>query len=281
MSNRLGVFSATTAPNTGAGLVAAIGQLAFAKDTGLDWVKTGTADTAWTLASTAIGGGFHGAGFQAFTASGTYTPTAGMKYCLAIGTGPGGGGGGADTDGTANAVGTGSGGGAGETSMVLLTAAQIGASKTVTIGTGGTAGSDSGGDGSSGSSATSLGSLLVAQPGDGGLGSGINNTTSQRRAGSAGGSGGTGTLKVLGGSGGDGLAVSTYVYGGSGGVPIWGGGGRQIGIITSPGSTAGAAGRGYGAGGSGAVAIGGTTTGAAGGAGKDGVLYIIEFLGPA
>src|SRR5690348_6429103 len=62
---------------------------------------------------------------QTFTATGTYTPTAGMAHCLVYATGNGGGGGGVAAGGSSGQ--SGGGGGAGSTSIALLTAAQIGA----------------------------------------------------------------------------------------------------------------------------------------------------------
>ena len=75
-----------------------------------------------------------------FTANGTYTPTVGMSYCIIECVGGGGGGGGASDFGSINNVITGGGGGSGGYSRKKASAADIGVSKTVTIGAGGTAG---------------------------------------------------------------------------------------------------------------------------------------------
>lgn len=136
---------------------------------------------------------------QAFTAPGanTYTPTAGMKHCIVISTGGGGGGGGGDASAAAN-VGAGAGGGAGGTCIERFTAADIGASQTVTIGAAGAAGSTAGGNGGAGGN-TTFGALHTANGGAGGIGSG----NAAKRAGStAGGAGGVptgGLLNITGG----------------------------------------------------------------------------------
>src|SRR6266704_5700871 len=98
---------------------------------------------------------------QKFTSSGTYTPTAGMTYCIIEALGGGSGGGGCDgRGGTANGVS--GGGGAGGRSIKFSTAAIIGASQTVTIGaagTGGAAGANNGGAGGD----TSVGALCIGK----------------------------------------------------------------------------------------------------------------------
>ena len=95
------------------------------------------------------GGGISSVVLRAFTSSTTYTPTSGMAYALVIATG-----GGASGRGLSGSSGGRPGGGAGETTFKLVTAADIGASKAVTIGAGGT-GSTSGG---AAGGTTSLGS---------------------------------------------------------------------------------------------------------------------------
>jgi len=101
---------------------------------------------------------------QIFTASGTFTPTAGAKiFIVEV---QGGGGGGAGCPATAAAqVSAGGGGASGSYGKGRFTIADIGASKAVTIGAGG-AGGVGGADGSPGG-ATSFGALMSA---DGGLG---------------------------------------------------------------------------------------------------------------
>jgi hypothetical protein len=78
---------------------------------------------------------------QVFGASGTYTPTAGMKFCIVEGVGGGGGGGGAATTSiAATEASVGGGGGAGSYGRAMFTAALIGPSRAVTVGTGGAGG---------------------------------------------------------------------------------------------------------------------------------------------
>jgi hypothetical protein len=287
----LGVFRSNGDPAS-VGLSAAIGQLALNIATGNHHVKTGTGDTAWQLASTLFGGLFTSVVTQKFDASGTYTPTSGMKFAYARVTAGGGGGGGADTDGASGNVAVGGGGGAGGTSHALLTAAQVGASQTVTIGAAGTGGSTSGGDGANGGD-SSIGTLATATGGVGGAGSGLNHAaTTCARDGGVGGSaaGSSSVLSVGGGGGGCSIAGSCdgttdIVTGitGHGGGSYWGGGARNRTVGTASLaqalSAAGRAGIPSGAGGSGAIVFAGGA-GAAGGDGAAGVAVIIEFVGP-
>jgi hypothetical protein len=209
LSNRLGVFRTETDPRTGAGLIAAIGQLAVDVVGQEDYVKTGTASTAWSLASAIFGGLFTGVAIQQFTTAGagTYTPTSGMKYCLVISTGGGGGGGGADTNGAGGTVAAGGGGGAGGTCIEAFSAATIGASQAVNVGAAGTAGADTGGNGGNGGD-TTFGALHTAAGGTGGVGSGTTTTSSEFQAGGSGGTGTGGTVNIAGGDGGSGVAGS-------------------------------------------------------------------------
>ena len=235
------------------------------------------------------GGGFTSIALQAFTSGGTYTPTTGMAYCVAIATGGGGGGGGSDSSTTTNDIGAGGGGGAGETRIAFFSAATIGVSKAVTIGAGGAAGSNAGGTGGTGGS-TSITTLLIANGGLGGVGSGTVTTPGDSNAGGVGGSGGTGgTLGIDGGDGDPSLALTndattgdgSYAIGGTGAPSFWGGGGKAgqlysttIGVSAT---AVGVAGKAYGAGGGGSVCSD-TTAGAVGGAGKAGVIFILEFI---
>lgn len=252
-------------------------NIGHATDTTLTRLSAGLAAIEG-LALLTTGTGFSAAVMQVFTASGTYTPTSGMKYCVVIATGSGGGGGGAD--GTNPSASAGGGGGAGGTVISVLTAAQIGASKAVTIGAAGTAGADTGGDGGTGGSVV-LAGLLTALGGAGGTGA---STTSNAEGGSGGeptgatmniigGDGGTGSGSTIGGGSGDGRGT----VGGQGGASFWGGGAK--GPYSANGGAvqkAGYDGRAYGSGGSGALCQN-STTGAAGGAGKAGVMMILEF----
>ena len=108
---------------------------------------------------------------QIFTANGTYTPSTGMLYCIVEAIGAGGGSGGTATT-VAAQVACSGGGGGGAYCRSLLSAATVGVSQAVTIGTGGAGGAAGNNNGSSGGS-TSLGALVVAAGGVGGTGSGV------------------------------------------------------------------------------------------------------------
>lgn len=223
---------------------------------------------------------------QVFTVSGTYTPTAGMKYAIAEGQGGGGGGGGADGNGsaiTASATGVASGGGGGgEYRRGVFSAATIGASQTVTIGAAGTAGDALGSNGGAGGVAT-LGALMTANGGAGGTGTGSNSTSSVPRAGGAGGTGGSGgDFAVPGGNGGYGWVLQEVAAAtgrvkapGSGGDSHLGLGAQGI-LTIGTNDGAGIAGGNYGGGGSGATDD--DATGAAGGAGAPPIMIITEFI---
>ncbi|MGR9056090.1 hyaluronate lyase N-terminal domain-containing protein [Rhizobium leguminosarum] len=208
---------------------------------------------------------------QKFTASGTYTPDAKMIYCEIECIGGGGGGGGAisTTAGTVNGAG---GGGAGARAVKLATKADIGASKTVTIGAAGTAGAAGNNAGGAGGD-TSVGTLCVAKGGSPGSGAAAG-------AGSAAGAGGVsgssvGDVVVQGQAGvaGRNASIATVFFnaGGSGGSSPYGPGGPP----TAP-ANSGIAGGGNGSGGAGGSDLnaGGNR---AGGAGTAGIVVIKEY----
>lgn len=97
---------------------------------------------------------------QTFLANGTYTPSVGMKYCIARAVGGGASAGGAAASVASTVVMVTGGGGCGAYVEVMLTAAQIGNSQIVTIGAGGPASAVGGGGNNGG--ATSLGALFSA-----------------------------------------------------------------------------------------------------------------------
>lgn len=208
---------------------------------------------------------------QIFTANGTYTPTAGMAYCVIEVVGSGGGGGGA----SANAANTsgGSGGGAGGYSKGVFDAATIGASQAVTVGAAGAAGTAAPTAGGNGNT-TSVGGLIQATGGSGGV-AGTDSATAVIQQGGAGGIGSLGSLNIQGGAGGWslGLAPVLFAAGGQGGNSVYGGGG-----LSPAGSAhvAGNAGGVYGAGGSGGYVADNNSV--AGGAGAAGVVYITEYV---
>lgn len=201
---------------------------------------------------------------QTFTASGTYTPTAGMLYCLARIVGPGAGGGGVGS-GVRNA---GSGGGAGGYCEKLISAATIGASQIVTIGTGGAAATN-------GSADSTFGAILTAGKGlAGAVGS-----SDVCVSGGGGGSASGGDVNVPGEQGGTGItpngANTSASIGGKGGSSTLGQGGQ---IVAANGSIVnGNNGTGKGAGGGGACNPNQVGTGS-GGTGTDGWCEVIEFL---
>ena len=226
----------------------------------------------------AISGAFNSIVQQSFAASGTYTPTAGMKYCIVELVGGGGGGGGVDATGSGLPAG-GAGGGGGGYSRVVLTAAQIGGSQTVTIGAGASGGVGATGGGTGGT--TSLGTLCSATGGSGGQGNASSTGNATVASGGAAGVGTTttaGKINTVGGGGGS--SVCFNIGGALGGFVGYGGSSYFCGNIEGTagvtGSSNGLAGTGYGCGGGGAVAFGAAATN--GGAGFDGFCLVTEFI---
>ncbi len=209
---------------------------------------------------------------QKFIADGTYTPTTGMMF--AIGEVVGGGGGSGGCTSTAGNAGGGAGGGAGSYAKTLLTAASVGASKGITIGTvgaAGTAGNNAGGNGGD----TSIGVLCIGKGGTGGNGNpGVGNAAT----GGAGGVAGTGDLTIVGAAGGygNGATILTVgISGGEGAGSFWVGPTPPI-FARGANGAAVAAPANSGCGGAGGVSFnaGGTQ---AGGAGGTGLVMITEF----
>jgi hypothetical protein len=211
---------------------------------------------------------------QTFTASGTYTPTAGMLYCIIECVGPGGGGGGTSTC-TAAQVSVGGGGAGGGYSSKFASAATIGASQTVTIGVGETAKAVGGGNGGTPGS-TSVGAICVANAGSGGVGSAASSAVFWTVSGGTSGSGGTGDVVTSGGAGGYGVGsvTSGFCASGIGGNSIFGG---SANTVVGSGAGSGNAGRNYGGGGSGGVTSPSNTQ-QTGGAGAPGFVRITEFI---
>lgn len=212
-------------------------------------------------------------GTQKITASGTYTPTPGMKTCRVRGVGGGGGSGGsaATAAGTYTVTGGGSSGGYSEG---WFTAAQIGASISVTIGVAGAAGASGPNNGGNGGT-TSLGALMVI-PGGGGAVA-VASTPNSSPALSVGGTPGaapTGGSLVnmtgISGTFGVGTTTSGLTTSGVGGSTPLGAGGFST-TLSTP-----VSGTGYGAGGSGAVTPS-SFAARAGAPGTAGVLIIEEF----
>jgi hypothetical protein len=209
---------------------------------------------------------------QKFTASGTYTPSAGMVHCIIECVGGGGGGGGCA--GTAAFTLGACGGSSAGYSRAFATAAMVGASQTVTIGTAG--GGGSGANGGGNGTATSVGSLCVS---NGGFGGGFVNSASAT-VGPAGANVGIGDFALPGRVGGNGQYISqgssgTSIIscGGIGGDSFFGCGGQgaYAGGAAGQGGTA----TGYGAGGGGASSN--VTANGQGGSGSPGLVIITEF----
>lgn len=205
------------------------------------------------------------------TSTGTYTPPANLVYALVEIAGGGGGGGGA-INASSSQIALAGGGGGGGYSRRLLTAADIGASQTVTIGAGGTAGANTGANGGNGG-ASSFGALLSANGGQGGIGQ-SSSATSSITNGGPGGTASSGDVNIPG----------QYGFG-SFGVGIQGqagaGGSSQLSAITptnavNDNAIAGSAGANYGGGGGGAGSS--NAHGAViGGVGAPGICIILEY----
>jgi hypothetical protein len=258
--------------------------------------NAGTDDARIITALKMFGAVFKTVNIQAFVTPGaaTYTPPAGMKYCIAIVTGGGGGGGGADATAAAD-VGAGSGGGAGGTGIRFFSAADVGASKALNIGSAGTAGSGTGGtNGAAGGNSTWNTTDIVGTGGALGTGSGTAAKNVQALRGGLGGVPTGATLNVTGGGGGNSNAILTidatdasevaFADGGIGGASFWGGGGLGgvadqdgTGADSTAETQAGANGLAYGSGGGGGADLN-TATGVAGGAGMSGAVLVIEFI---
>lgn len=179
-------------------------------------VTSGSAATWGTVAS--------GASIQVFTASGTYTPTAGKTTFLAFATGGGGGGGG----GTNNEP-PGGGGGGGGSGFRLYTSAEMGNTAAITFGGAGSAGAFENAGGAGGTSQVNpngTGLTLSAFGGaggaaGGGLGAGGGSTNSYVSIDGNSGSGASRGLSFWAagaGKGGDGGAQGTAGTAGTAGV---------------------------------------------------------------
>jgi hypothetical protein len=208
-----------------------------------------------------------------FAASGTYTPTPGLRFAEVLLFGAGGGGGSGARTAAGAAASGGAGGGGGGLARARFTASQIGASKSVTIGAGGSGGapqSTNSTNGISGSpgGATTFGTLLHAGGGGGGAGGQIGGASGGGGAGSpassgasgSGGTGGGGSFSI--GSGGSGAAggAGSHVFGGSGG-----GGCNAAGSTAATGGSCLYNGPSGGGAGGGLTSANATTNGGAGG----------------
>jgi hypothetical protein len=207
---------------------------------------------------------------QTFTATGAYTPTAGMVYCIVQMLGGGGAGGGGPAT-SAIQCAAGGGGASGEYAVGVFSAATIGASKAVTIGAGAVGNTTTGSAGGT----TSLGVLMTAIGGGGGT-AGLADTTCIAIDGGDGGTGGTGGSYRCPGQPGL-LGVVTLItpgYIAVGGI----GGNSQLGSGGTPAVGAGGAGSGYGAGGAGCSNIPSTGAPTNGGNGTAGIVVVTEYV---
>ncbi|HEY1944127.1 MAG TPA: hypothetical protein VGH40_18595 [Roseiarcus sp.] len=223
-----GACSATntiTVSRAGSDTINGVASIAIASAFGAVMLESNGAN-AWTIIKRA-----GGANVLTFSSSGTYTPTPGMTVCDVYLIGGGGGGGGGCLEATSTACSGGGGGGGASIAKGRFTAAQIGASQSVTVGAGGgvgaaaTSNSTAGAGGGQGGY-TSFGTLLAAFAGGGGAGGQLNAAASGGGGGggqqAAGGnaSGATGGSAGAGGSaGGSGVSASSpsINLGGSGG----------------------------------------------------------------
>lgn len=212
---------------------------------------------------------------RTFASNVTYTPSAGMKYCIVEAVG-GGGGGGGTVDTVAGQCSAGGGGASGSYARARLTAAQVGASQAVTIGAGGAGGTPTDAFGGSGGT-TTLGSLVSASGGTGGR-RGISSAVSIGGGGAGNGASLVGTYTCIGNPGNPGMAfyvgTTSYGSGGNGGNTVFGAGALgPTGSIGENGVTA----VGQGGGGSGAYSMP-SQTGKTGGAGDLGLIIITEYI---
>ena len=206
-----------------------------------------------------------------FTASGTYTPSAGVKFIIVEVTAGGGPGGSTPATGS-NQVAAGAGGGAGGTAISLLLISGITATVAVTVGKGGVP--NTAANGSAGNP-SSFGSYLSATGGAyGANATAVTQGNNQMTYNGGGGDGTGGNLENI--RGGCGVAGFVLTYGyeaGEGGRSHICAGGPSI--ITVGTTTPGNPGR-RGSGGSGAFA-GNSAAATLGGNGGDGLVRIWEF----
>ena len=147
-------------------------------------VTSGSAATWGTVAS--------GASIQVFTASGTYTPTAGKTTFLAFATGGGGGGGSGGGTGLSGQT-----GGMGGTGLRLYTSAEMGTTAAITVGSAGAAGIFFAGGGNGGTSSVDPNGTGLTLSGYGGNGG---NPDGEPSYGATGGGANNSYFTILGGS---------------------------------------------------------------------------------
>jgi hypothetical protein len=239
--------------------------------------------TIWTSAAPAAGGIDTVTG-QIFTASGafTYTPTSGMTYVIVELVGGGGGSGGASSS-AAGSSSTSGAGAAGNYARFILTAAQVGAGLSRSVGVGGTAGTAGNNNGGAGGDTTlATAAAWTVKGGGGGTGAAsASQATARTISGGTSSASTTGTGIILadvqGQNGGPSFTASSVVTPGIGGDSVLGLGGIVIIQVNGAGSgSAGTVGTGYGAGAGGAGELAASTN-RAGAAGTNGVAIFTEF----
>lgn len=214
---------------------------------------------------------------RTFGTSGTYTPTAGMLYCKVECIG-GGGAGGGTAAGASPGAGAGGGGGSGGYTRAIFTAVQIGASQSVTIGSGGSGVINT--DGGAGST-TSVGSLISAFGGAGGNRSGVEATVVNSVQGGVGAtlSAPAGGFGAPGTSGGSSFMLPPAAVATSGvGASSFIGGGAPSARASSSTLSGSIALSNTGGGGSGSATAGNAGSARAGGHGGSGLVIITEYL---
>jgi len=264
----IGAFTASTS----APLVPVPGDIWYDLNSGMIsiYVNDGNSSQWVQIGGGSLGTPSLGVVHRLITANGTYVPTSGTQFAVAEAIGGGGGGGGA-----MGAIGNfygGGGGASGSYSRTRLTAAQIGAGLTATIGLGGTGGTNTVNGGAGGT--TSLGALCVA-PGGGG-GDFVDTSATQVGKGGLPGGLGTGDLVANGAPGGNGgFFASTASPSGEGGSSVYGGGAR--GVLNQGAVTNGLPGSNYGSGASGGSCANNAAN-SVGGVGSPGVIFITEYV---
>jgi len=228
-----------------------------------------------TLTASVIGGTTLSVTITKFETSGTFIPDPNMVSCKIECIGAGGGAGAANSVNGVCASGGGAGGGY---ALGEYTAADIGGSQSVTVGTGGAGGTSSNVSGLPGSN-TSVGSLLSAGGGGGGTyATGGGSTTSYGGDGTI---GTGGLINIYGQDGDNGFGVFiSGVYmasGGNGGNTVYGSGGTGSTVNGNNQVSDGTDGVSYGGGGGGAAT---SNNGAAGhgGDGSNGVVLITQYI---
>lgn len=216
---------------------------------------------------------------QIIPSTATYTPSTGMVYAFVQIVGGGGGSGGCAST-SSTQIAASAGGGGGEYACGIFSASDIGASQSVTIGSGGTAGAAGNNNGGNGTE-TSFGSLMTALGGSLGQGSAAvaTNTIINPSTGGAGGTGGTGgDYRCSGGNGSGGECFNFNVVGYNQLAIPGSGGNNLLSSVNNP-TTAfvsATVGNNYGGGASGcANTI--SSSAQAGAAGANGICIVTEF----